>query len=220
MSTYVLMKLLESAPSRYDRGVRWLSLGESEAAYDRLTQRIRSGARVMDIGTGTGSLALRALRGGAQVKGIDINPGMLELARKKIDDSGFGEKAELKEQGAVELNEEPSDQYDAVMSGLCFSELSDPEQKFTLKECFRILRPGGLLLLADESRPNSFGKRVLQRLIRIPLVIITYLITQTTTRAVSHLPEKVRQAGFEIQEVHYGRLGSFIELVAIKPKEA
>ncbi|UCD86124.1 MAG: class I SAM-dependent methyltransferase [Deltaproteobacteria bacterium] len=212
------MKLLESAPSRYDRGIRWLSLGESEAAYQRLTQRIISDTLVLDIGTGTGSLTLRALRRGARVKGIDINPGMLEIARKKIDDSGLGQKAELKEQGAVELNEEPSDQYDAVMSGLCFSELSKPEQAFTLKECFRILKPGGLLLLADESRPNSLGKRLIQGLIRIPLVIITYLITQTTTRAVNNLPEKVRQAGFQIQEVCYGRLEGFIELVAIKPK--
>lgn len=219
MSTYILMKLLESAPSRYDRGIRWLSLGESEAAYDCLTQRIMSGARVLDIGTGTGSLALRALRRGAQVKGIDINPGMLELARKKIDGSGLDQMAELKEQGAVELNEEPSNYYDAIMSGLCFSELSEPEQTFTLKECFRILKPGGLLLLADESRPKSLGKRMLHTIIRIPLVIITYLITQTTTRAVSCLPEKVRQAGFKIQGVRYGRLESFIELVAIKPEE-
>ncbi len=220
MSTYILMKLLESAPSRYDRGIRWLSLGEREAAYDCLTQRIINGARVLDIGTGTGSLALRALRRGAQVKGIDINPGMLEIARKKIDNSGFGQQAELKEQGAMELNEEPPDHYNAIMSGLCFSELSEPEQKFTLEECFRILKPGGLLLLADESRPNSLGKRLLHTLIRIPLIIITYLITQATTRAVSYLPEKVRQAGFEIQEVRYGRLESFIELVAIKPGKA
>ncbi|HUW96689.1 MAG TPA: class I SAM-dependent methyltransferase, partial [Anaerolineae bacterium] len=36
MSTYVLMRILESAPSRYDRGLRILTLGRLDRAYDRL----------------------------------------------------------------------------------------------------------------------------------------------------------------------------------------
>lgn len=81
MPTYVLMKVLESAPNRYDRGIRILTLGELDEAYDRLTSHIKPGQIVLDVGCGTGALTVRAAMRGARVKGIDVNPQMLEIAR-------------------------------------------------------------------------------------------------------------------------------------------
>lgn len=60
MSTYVLMRILESAPSRYDLGIRMLTLGKLDAIYDKLTSSIAEKHRVLDIGCGTGALSLRA----------------------------------------------------------------------------------------------------------------------------------------------------------------
>jgi len=59
MSTYVLMRVLESAPRRYDLGIRLLTLGRVDRAYDRLASQIESGQRVLDLGCGTGALAVR-----------------------------------------------------------------------------------------------------------------------------------------------------------------
>ena len=77
MSTYVLMKILESAPGRYDAGLRILTLGRLDKAYDRLASHISKGQKVLDIGCGTGALVIRAALQGAFVKGIDINSGMI-----------------------------------------------------------------------------------------------------------------------------------------------
>jgi len=217
MSTYVLMKVLESAPSRYDKGIKMLTLGRLEKSYDRLSNHIQKNWKVLDIGCGTGALTLRAARKGALVKGVDINPQMLAIAEKQAKEPGLEEKITFSEAGAAELSEEPAANYDAVISGLCFSELSEDELKYTLREAFRMLRPGGLLLIGDEIRPPHFFKRWLNAIIRIPLVAITYILTQTTTDAVNQLPEKVKAAGFEILDMKMNGMETFIELVAQKP---
>jgi ubiquinone/menaquinone biosynthesis C-methylase UbiE len=216
MSTYVLMKVFESAPSRYDSAIRLLTLARLDKAYDHLASRIRKGQRVLDLGCGTGALTLRAAQRGADVKGIDVNPQMLEIAQKRADEAGLAQKVELCEMGVAELGSEESESVDVVMSGLCFSELTQNELAFALKQASRILKPGGLLLVADEVQPTSIPKRLLTWLIRFPLVVITYLIAQTTTSAVQNLPQRIAEAGFHIEFARLSQIESFIELVAKK----
>jgi ubiquinone/menaquinone biosynthesis C-methylase UbiE len=216
MSTYVLMKVFESAPSRYDSAIRLLTLARLDKAYDHLASRIRKGQRVLDLGCGTGALTLRAAQRGADVKGIDVNPQMLEIAQKRADEAGLAQKVELCEMGVAELGSEESESVDVVMSGLCFSELTQDELAFALKQASRILKPGGLLLVADEVQPTSIPKRLLTWLIRFPLVVITYLIAQTTTSAVQNLPQRIAEAGFHIEFARLSQIESFIELVAKK----
>lgn len=213
------MKVLESAPSRYDRGIRILTLGRLDKTYDRLVAYIKNGQRVLDLGCGTGALTLSAARKGAAVKGIDVNPQMLEIARRKAAQAGLNSKVVLTEMGVAELGSEEQDSYDAVMSGLCFSELTDDEVDYALEQVKRILKPGGLLVIADEVRPGNILIRLVCWLARLPLVIITYLITQTTTSAVRNLPEKVKHAGLAIESLSISKTQDFMELVAKKPLE-
>lgn len=219
MSSYVLMRLLESAPSRYDRGLRILTLGRLEKAYDRLASHVVEGQKVLDIGCGTGALALRAAQRGAWVRGIDVNAQMLEIAQHRAEEAGLADTVEVREIGVVELANEEPETYDVAMSGLCFSELTDDELAFTLKQVLRILRPGGLLLVADEVKPAALWKRLLHALARFPLAVVAYLITQTTTSAVGNLPGMLEEAGLVVESSRLNWLESFIELTARKPRE-
>jgi ubiquinone/menaquinone biosynthesis C-methylase UbiE len=219
VSTFVWMRLLESAPSRYDRGVRILTLGRLEDAYDRLIAHVEAGQRVLDIGCGTGALTLKAAARGALVKGIDVNSQMLAVARQKIEEAGLADRVEFCEMAVVELDTEAPNSYDVVASGLCFSELTAGEVSYALDEAMRILRNGGRLLLADEVLPRSFPKRLLSAAVRIPLAIAAYAFTQTTTRPVEGLPEKVQKAGFVVESIRLTDLESLLGLVATKRVE-
>ena len=79
------------------------------------------------------------------------------------------------------------------------------------------MKPGGLVLIADEARPVSNFRAVVNWMMRLPVVIITYLVTLTTTHAVRDLPVRITAAGFSIESVRYNNMQSFIELVAKKP---
>jgi ubiquinone/menaquinone biosynthesis C-methylase UbiE len=217
MSTYVLMRILESAPRRYDLGIRLLTLGRLDKAYDRLTGHVERGAHVLDLGCGTGALTLRAAQRGAKVKGIDVNPQMLEIAGQRVKKAGLTETVELVEMGAAELDGEEAAAYDVVMCGLFLSELSEDEIRFTFTEVARILRPGGLLLIADEIKPCGFFKWLIHWLLRIPLAALAYLITQQTTHPAANLPQRLGDAGFSILSVHTNLLGDFGEFVAQQP---
>jgi ubiquinone/menaquinone biosynthesis C-methylase UbiE len=220
MSTYVLMRILECAPRRYELGIRLLTLGRLDKAYDRLASRIERGQHVLDLGCGTGALTLRAAQRGAEVKGIDINAQMLEIAGQRVRKEGLTETVDLVEMGVAEIDSEEAQSYDIVTSGLCLSELSRDEVTYCLKEVARILREGGLLLIADEIKPQGFVKRLIYALIRVPLAVLTYVITQQTTHPASNLSVKLREAGFSIVSVHLNSLGNFGEFVAQKPTGA
>jgi demethylmenaquinone methyltransferase/2-methoxy-6-polyprenyl-1,4-benzoquinol methylase len=208
------MRILESAPDRYDEGMRILTLGRIDRAYDRLASHVAEGARVLDIGCGTGALSLRSARRGARVKGIDVDAGMLEIAARRVRDAGLAESIELAEMGVAELDGEADASYDVVTSGLCFSELSDDEIAYALAQIRRILTPGGLLLLADEVKPRGLAARSFTTLARVPLVALAYLVTRRTTSPVAQLPERVARAGFAVEAVTTSALGTFCEVVA------
>lgn len=213
------MKILESAPDRYDWCIRILTFGRLDKAYDHLTAYIKKGQIVLDVGCGSGALTLKAAEKGAKVKGIDVNPQMLDIAQIRASKASLTQNIELYEMGVAELGSENAESYDAVMSGLCFSELTDDELFYTLKEVKRILKVGGLFLIADEVIPKNSFKRMLNWFIRFPFVIITYLIAQTSTNAIKNLPEKVKEAGLQVESIRYNKTGNFIELVAKKPEE-
>jgi demethylmenaquinone methyltransferase/2-methoxy-6-polyprenyl-1,4-benzoquinol methylase len=213
------MKILESAPRRYDLGIRILTLGKLDKAYDRLTSDIQKGQKVLDIGCGTGALTLKAAQRGAQAKGIDINAQMLEVAKEKAEQSGLELMTEFQEKGVSELDKVEQASYDAVTSGLCFSELSEDEIRYALRQIKRILKKDGLLLIADEVRPQHILRKIICWVIKIPLFIVTYIAAQTSTRAVKNLPEKIKQTGFLIERMRFNSIRNFMELKARNRKD-
>jgi demethylmenaquinone methyltransferase/2-methoxy-6-polyprenyl-1,4-benzoquinol methylase len=219
MSTLLLMKLFEATPERYDNGIRLLTGGQLDKLYDRLIEHIKKGDRVLDLGCGTGALTLRAAKKGARVKAIDINPRMLDFARAKAKDAQLLKEIEFIEMGVAELGSEGDRTYDVVMSGLCFSELTKQELDFAVNQASRILKPHGLFIVIDETRPQSFLKKWLQGFFRSIFKIFVFLISGTTTRALKNFPSKLEEAGFHIVSCELNKSQNLLNLVARKNRD-
>jgi ubiquinone/menaquinone biosynthesis C-methylase UbiE len=210
------MRILESAPQRYDLGIRLLSLGRINSVYERIA-RLARGPETLDLGCGTGGLAHRLAARGQRVTGVDLSPEMLDVARLKTPP---GATLNWVQAGAVELVDcFPPASFDTIASILMFSELTPAERTETLRQCHRLLRAGGQLLIADEIRSPTFARRALQTLVRVPLASVTFIVTQTVTHAVSGLEEEIAAANFLLLRRESNRLGDFTLLEAEK-KEA
>ncbi len=141
------------------------SYDEHIVSFDRFTARMSApmaarmvrlagigpGGRVLDIGTGTGIVALEALAAGAALTGIDLSEKMLEMARRRVNERGLGKKAEFQKMDAEALELEDRS-FDAVVSLYALLHFPAPEK--ALAEMLRVLEPGGTLVLAVGSGPR------------------------------------------------------------------
>ncbi|MHA1685743.1 MAG: corrinoid protein-associated methyltransferase CpaM [Candidatus Heimdallarchaeaceae archaeon] len=209
----IYMKFLESYAKRYDRGITLLTLGQIKKVYATILSYIQSGMKVLDVGCGTGSIPIEAAKKGAKVVGIDINPSMLEIAQKKAKAAGVENQIDFVEKGIAELDTEPTETYDLVISSFCFSELNMEEQKYAVENIIRILVKGGYFILADEIYPKKIYKRIFYWLIRFPLLVITFILTQQTTSPLKNIEQLLAEKKLYPKSIYENWLGSIKILI-------
>ena len=108
---------------------------------------LADGMRVLEIGCGTGNLAIRAKRAhpGADVVGSDPDPLALDRARRKAR----GLTGIRFERGYAQRLPYRDGEFDRVLSSLMLHHLDEEAKAQALAEVFRVLRPGGSLHLLD-----------------------------------------------------------------------
>lgn len=179
MPAYVLMKAFENAPARYDGVMDVLTLGRIRTLKREVAGAVRGPSpRVLELGCGTGALAVMMARTGATVLGIDTSESMLETARDRVHRAGLENRVEVRRLSVMEIDSLPQGSFDFVVATLVLSELTEQEVEFVLREARRLLSPHGQLLVGDEVAPRGRLARILFRLFRFPLELLTYLITQ------------------------------------------
>lgn len=212
MSSLALMRWLESAPSRYDVGMRLLTLGRVERLHDLVAEAVRPGDCVLELGCGTGAVTARLLQRGRRITALDQNPAMLEQARARLAGASGGALTWL-ERTASEIDALPEGAFDVVVASLVLSEMSSGERSFVLAEARRRLRPEGLLVVADSVRPPGW-RRWLHTPLRAPRALLGWLLAGFLSWPLAHLPDELRRAGFEPVREERLLLGSLAVLVA------
>ena len=208
----VFMKWLEKSPQDYDRGIRILTLGALEKIHHEITSRyIQQGMNILEIGCGSGALAVEMAQQGAKVLGVDASPGMLAQAQKRIENTSLTDQVDLRLMDASMLVEtlEPGS-YDLIVASLLLSEMSQVEQVYLLQTCSKLLKPNGRLLIADEVLPGRGWDRLRYNLVHWPLTFLTWILTRTTTAPVRALDERLENAGFRSNAVATHLAGSLV----------
>lgn len=123
---------------------------------------------VLDVGTGTGFLALLAAQLGHRVKGLDLSPGMVDQARRNADERDLAATFEV---GDAETLPEADGSYDVVVNRNVLWTLPRPDK--AVADWKRVLKPGGLLLVVDgDWFDDRFSYRA-QRFLGHLLVLVT-----------------------------------------------
>ena len=116
--------------------------------------RLAPGQRVLDIGCGTGSLAvlLREEHPQVEMVGLDPDPKALAIARRKAERAGVAVRFE---QGYGDALPFGNESFDRVTSSLMFHHLDLATRRGMLRDILRVLRPGGSFHLLDFGRSEE-----------------------------------------------------------------
>lgn len=152
----------------YDRVTALASPPYEGWVRQRLINRIQGNPQTMlDLGCGTGSSTVRLKQAfpGATVTGLDLSPLMLAMAARKA------QKLDVRvqwRQGLAEATDLPPQQYDLVTASFLFHEVPPPIAQGILQSCFRLVKPGGQVLILDGDQRKLNRATWLIRLFREP----------------------------------------------------
>lgn len=191
---YVLMKVFEEAPRRFDEWMRLLTLGRLQEVREEIASHaVAPGAHVLDIGCGPGTLALLlAERGAGKVVGVDTSEDMLAVAEERLKTNGLRPRVEFKKLSALEIEDVFAEgTFDHVTGILVLSELANEEIDCVLQQCRRLLKSRGGLSVVDEVQPKEGPRRWFFGALRYPLRLVTFLVLQARDLKSSNIFKKV-----------------------------
>lgn len=148
--------MFDRISGKYDFLNHFLSMGIDKGWRRKAIDSLKdiSPKQILDVATGTGDLAIEALRLNPDlITGIDISKGMLEVGRKKMAEKGLTNKIKC-EFGDSEALQFSDNYFDAVTCAYGVRNFENLEKG--LKEMARVLRPGGKVSILEFSRPKKF----------------------------------------------------------------
>ncbi|RYY35410.1 MAG: bifunctional demethylmenaquinone methyltransferase/2-methoxy-6-polyprenyl-1,4-benzoquinol methylase UbiE [Sphingobacteriaceae bacterium] len=145
---------------------------------------------ILDVATGTGDFAFEALTilKPEKIIGVDISQGMLDIAKQKIAKRGLGDKFEVKlgDSEGLPFN---ADGFDAVT--VAFGVRNFENLEAGMADIFRVLKPGGKVVVLEFSKPKAFPVKQLYNFYFSYITPGIGKLFSKDSRAYAYLPESV-----------------------------
>ncbi len=185
-------RMFNNIAATYDLLNHVLSLGIDVLWRKKATKMLarRRPQYLLDVATGTADFAIQLSKMPSiqKVIGVKISKKMLEYGREKVHQKGLSEKVIL-EYGDSENLKYEDNTFDAVTVAFGVRNFAHLEQG--LKEIFRVLKPGGVLLVLEFSKPKRFPIKQLYRFYFTRWVPWVGRLISKDRAAYSYLPESV-----------------------------
>lgn len=141
----------------YDEMNEIMSMGMVKGWHRLMMKKIGdiTGKKCLDVGTGTGEIAFLLSQNAGpegEVIGLDITPRMMELAEEKMSELDLPKKVEFVVGDALDMQFDDNE-FDAVTSGYMLRNVTDIQK--ALDEMYRVLRPGGVAVVAELAKPKN-----------------------------------------------------------------
>lgn len=185
-------EMFNDIAGKYDFLNHFLSMGIDKGWRKKAIRLIAAGAPtgILDVATGTGDLAITAHKSlpDANITGVDISEGMLEVGHKKLNDLQLTSKIHLQLADSEALPFEDH-QFDAVMCAYGVRNFENLETG--LREMYRVLDTGGRLAILEFSKPKKFPfAQFYQFYFSVILPLIGKIVSRHS-KAYTYLPESV-----------------------------
>lgn len=186
--------MFDNIAPAYDFMNTAMTFGLCRSWRDKALKAVSAGgfrpARILDVATGTGDVALRLheLFPGARISGLDLSEGMLAVARKKAAKVPGGECLEFIAGDSLALPF-ADNTFDLVTVAYGVRNFSDLARGY--REMFRVLRPGGKLCVIELSRPVNPVLLAGYRLYSETIIPLLGRLVSRDARAYTYLPESI-----------------------------
>ena len=186
-------EMFDHIASKYDFLNHFLSFGIDKLWRRRAIRLIKpfNPVQILDVATGTGDLAIAALKTGAhKITGIDISEEMLAFGRLKLERLGLNNQIIL-QKGDSEQLEFADASFDAVT--VAFGVRNFEHLERGLSEIFRVLKPGGAFCVLEFSKPRLFPFKQLYNFYSSLILPFFGNLISKDKSAYRYLPESVEE---------------------------
>jgi demethylmenaquinone methyltransferase/2-methoxy-6-polyprenyl-1,4-benzoquinol methylase len=184
--------MFDSIAWRYDFLNHFLSLGIDRIWRKKAIKIIgktHKPSLILDVATGTGDLAIASLKlKPAKVTGIDISKKMLAVGQNKIDRKGLSEKIELISGDSEKIGFDDN-YFDVAM--VAFGVRNFRNLLKGLGEMYRVMQPGGLIMVLEFSKPETFPFSQVYNFYFLNILPFFGRLFSKNKRAYSYLPDSV-----------------------------